>query len=284
MRPAVDLQSTVVTPLVGGGNVSFAWTDAFGGFGCAIGTTMWTAYPAHVHATAVITLVEGGCVVLRTGAADHRVAEGSLILLSPHQVHSERWHDGAFTTFFLPPRALVAAGAGTAVGCFQATRAPVVVHPALGHQVRRVRDLILSDAPATRVEAATVDLLRGAGDARLHGPPSVAPGWEPVTIIRDRLHADLARAPTIQSLAQMTGRSPFHMIRAFRAAVGLPPRAYWEQVRIAEAKEMLVNGRSLAHVTFSLGFCDQSHFTRHFARTVRMTPGRYAAMVRAGAR
>jgi AraC-like DNA-binding protein len=69
--------------------------------------------------------------------------------------------------------------------------------------------------------------------------------------------------------------SPFHLLRVFRAAVGLPPHAYQIQLRVARAKELLRAGMPIAAVAVEVGFVDQSHLTRHFKRLVGVPPGRY---------
>jgi len=45
---------------------------------------------------------------------------------------------------------------------------------------------------------------------------------------------------------------------------------------VARAKALLVAGHlPLAQIATKVGFASQSHFTRHFARLVGVTPGQY---------
>ena len=66
-------------------------------------------------------------------------------------------------------------------------------------------------------------------------------------------------------------------MRVFRRQTGLPPHAYQTQVRIEAAKNLIIQGRSLAFVAAETGFADQSHFTRRFKQLAGITPGEYAA-------
>jgi AraC-like DNA-binding protein len=47
----------------------------------------------------------------------------------------------------------------------------------------------------------------------------------------------------------------------FRAAFGLPPYKYLEQVRIQQARRLIRHGFPLTHVVHATGFSDQSHLT-----------------------
>jgi AraC-like DNA-binding protein len=70
------------------------------------------------------------------------------------------------------------------------------------------------------------------------------------------------------------GTSVAHFSRAFKRSVGLPPHRYLLHRRIAMATRLLGEGeRSLTDIALSLGFSDQSLFTRQFAALTGMTPG-----------
>ncbi len=90
------------------------------------------------------------------------------------------------------------------------------------------------------------------------------------------MHDNYARNVSLQELADLAELSTFHLSRAFRKAVGVPPHMYQIQVRIARAKTLLARGVSPASVAHAVGFYDQSHFGQHFKRLVGVTPGAYA--------
>jgi AraC-like DNA-binding protein len=70
--------------------------------------------------------------------------------------------------------------------------------------------------------------------------------------------------------------SPYHVIRIFRKATGLPPYTYFEQLRIERAIDLLRRGVPISDVAVMTGFSDQSHLTRRFKRVVGVPPGKYA--------
>jgi AraC-like DNA-binding protein len=92
---------------------------------------------------------------------------------------------------------------------------------------------------------------------------------------RNYLETYYADPVDLSQLGQRISVSPFALLRMFRAQVGLSPREYQTQLRITQAKRLLKCGRSIAQVAVETGFCDQTHFTRHFSRIVGMTPGCY---------
>jgi AraC-like DNA-binding protein len=73
------------------------------------------------------------------------------------------------------------------------------------------------------------------------------------------------------------GYSPRHFIALFRAAVGLTPKHYYRVKRFAAALQSLASGRgtNLANLAASLGYSDQSHFTREFRDFAGITPRQY---------
>ncbi len=80
----------------------------------------------------------------------------------------------------------------------------------------------------------------------------------------------------LDELAKAVGLTRFQALRAFKRKYGIPPHDYQLTVRIGLAVPPLCRGESVTHVAHELGFTDQSHFTRHFKRFFRQTPGRYA--------
>jgi AraC-like DNA-binding protein len=96
----------------------------------------------------------------------------------------------------------------------------------------------------------------------------------------DLLHDDPARNVTLAELAEAAGVSRHRVTRLFRAAYGLPPHRYQLAQRIRTARHMLERGLPVAEVAQATGFFDQSHLHRHFARTLGITPRRYAEALR----
>ena len=93
---------------------------------------------------------------------------------------------------------------------------------------------------------------------------------------RGFLHETLAEKVTLDDLAEHALLDKFHLVRAFRAEVGLPPYEYLTYLRISRAKELLRRGALVAEVAQAVGFYDESQLHRHFRRIVGVPPGVYA--------
>jgi len=93
-----------------------------------------------------------------------------------------------------------------------------------------------------------------------------------LALIRERVADDIS----LDDLATHAKLDKFHLCRAFRDQVGLPPHAYLTQLRIMRAKELLAAGTKPKDVAPRVGLYDQSQLNRHFRRIVGMTPGHFA--------
>jgi AraC-like DNA-binding protein len=88
----------------------------------------------------------------------------------------------------------------------------------------------------------------------------------------------------LHDLSRVAGLSRFGLVHAFTREVGLSPHAYQVHVRVERARVLLKQGCSPATVATTMGFADQSHFTRHFKRILQVTPSQYAKPSAAKAR
>ncbi len=103
-------------------------------------------------------------------------------------------------------------------------------------------------------------------------------GRAPLAVRRARafLHEALTARVTLDDLAEHARLDKFHLVRAFRSEVGLPPYEYLTHLRVARARELLRHGVRAAAAAQSVGFYDESQLHRHFRRIVGITPGAYA--------
>lgn len=97
----------------------------------------------------------------------------------------------------------------------------------------------------------------------------------PVRRALEYLRTHLDDPISLDELAAQANLDKFHLCRAFRAQVGIPPHKYQTHLRIARAKELLLRGIRSSDVAPLVGFYDQAQFSRHFRRLVGTTPARY---------
>lgn len=80
---------------------------------------------------------------------------------------------------------------------------------------------------------------------------------------------------SLQAMADKAYISKYHYIKCFKREIGMPPHKFQIQNRIRKAQRLIENGEPLTAVAVSLGFYDQSHFTRYFKNLVGLTPLEY---------
>jgi AraC family transcriptional regulator len=89
-------------------------------------------------------------------------------------------------------------------------------------------------------------------------------------IMRTRLASNL----TIADVAAECRLTPSHFARSFRRSTGVAPHEFLSQLRIDEAKRLMLSTKlPLADVALICGFGDQSYFSRVFSRHVGASPG-----------
>jgi AraC family transcriptional regulator len=90
-----------------------------------------------------------------------------------------------------------------------------------------------------------------------------------IDYINEHLDQDLS----LNEMAAMVQMSPTYFASLFKQSTGLPPHQYVVHQRINRAKKMLLNSNlSIAEIATQLGFCDQSHLTRHMRRLLGVCP------------
>lgn len=89
----------------------------------------------------------------------------------------------------------------------------------------------------------------------------------------ERLESDLGGKVSLQNIAAELDLSVSHFSRAFRISVGLPPHQWLLHQRVKAAKQLMtVCDLPLTEIAISVGFANQSHFTRVFSSIVGVSP------------
>ena len=240
-------------------------------------------YGRHAHETYTFGLIEAGVEEFEYGGSLLRASAGAVALLDPDVVHTGQAATPAGWSYrVLYPKVSVVKDVAADLGWPAGTpRFPqTVLHDATtaallrsAHQAAEYGDQLAS---STLLRTALAGLLRAhaaAGPSLSPVPARTAPAA--IRAVRELLHERLADPPTLAELAAMAELSQFALLRAFRAATGLPPHAYLNQVRVRQARLLLDAGVPAADVAGQIGFADQAHLTRHFKRVVGVPPAAY---------
>lgn len=235
----------------------------------------------HTHEHFVIAAIAEGVEVFHHRGADQYAAAGALALVNPDTPHTGRagvpegWQYGAV----YPSPELVAEIAAETTSV---RGTPGFVRPVLDdayavglvHQVLRAADEGNALAADTLLRVAVTRLLRLNGGAMPQREVRTAGGLVAVRA-REVLEGRMAEPPSLEQLAADLDTSPFALLRAFRDVYGMPPHTWLTDARVRRARRLLDAGVSPAEAALVVGFTDQPHLNRHFARIIGVPPRAY---------
>ena len=218
-----------------------------------------------------ITRVEAGRSSFLTRGKVWSSGPGSLRIQAPGDIVRDLSRDGPATyqIVALPARTVQDAGGKANI------HAHLAAGDARGAAFQRLHDAVRAGTGRLALEVALAEAISAL--AALH--EARCEHTRPVRRAIEHLRERLDGAVTLDALAEHAGTDKFHLCRAFRAQVGLPPHAYLTRLRIMRAKELLAAGVKPSDVAPRVGLYDQSQLNRHFRRLVGTTPGAYARSI-----
>lgn len=124
------------------------------------------------------------------------------------------------------------------------------------------------------VEALGLELVCRLGRTQ---PDDGVPAW--LRVARDLVDERFTESLRLADVAAAVGVDPHRLARAFRRAYRAPLATYVRHLRVKAAADRLLldDEASIAAIAVEVGFADQSHLTRLFARVMGTTPARYRA-------
>ena len=248
------------------------------------------SFPRHSHDFFTIGVFSAG-----NGRINHRgttwaADDGAILAVSPDEVHTaepRRDHGWTYTAMY-PSTDLFSRAFGDVGDAPTFFREPIFRDDDLARDIVDSQNALTCPAPALEAEELLLGVLRRLGER--HGVRAVERGRvvtasRAVVVARDYLHEHFASPVKLAELANVCDTSPYHLVRSFRDAVGMPPHAYLTQIRSNHARDLILRGVAVSTAAYRCGFADQSHLTRTFKRIFGVTPGAYvSASRRAGIR
>lgn len=200
-----------------------------------------------------------------------RSAPGSIQLKAPGDVHRDVAHEGQIVlqVAVLPAHEFE----------FVRDEGKTVALPHLAADDERARafhrlhDAIAARADRLSLEVAVTEAVSAFGGLQIAASHRTRAVRRAMEYLREHLGASI----TLDDLALHAGLDKFHLCRAFRAQIGMPPHAYLTHLRVARARRLLERGVRASDVASQVGFYDQSQLNRHFRRIVGTTPARHAS-------
>ena len=246
------------------------------------------AFAKHTHEGAAVGVIEEGAESFSYQGATHVASAGEIVVFNPNEAHTGQGADEKgwrFRMFYLDAKLMQWAVSemsdqGREIPFFSTPR---LNDPALANMLRGLHSCLGSESSLlerqSRFLCTFAELARRHADAR-PAPRALTRERATIRIVRDYLVDHSSQNVSLADLARISKLSSFHLVRVFKAEIGLPPHAFLEQVRVNRARRLMQKGLSLADVAVATGFTDQSHFSRHFKKMTGVTPGQYQKSAR----
>lgn len=213
--------------------------------------------------------IERGRTEAWTRGKTWRGTPGSIQIKEPGDVHRDLALDGpvTFTVVILPAEQIAEAReAGKVIALPQLEPGDERAAP-----FHRLHDAVCTGADRLSLDVALTEAIATFAQLRSANSEHTRPVRRAMDYLRERL----AESITLDDLATYAALDKFHLCRAFRAQIGMPPHAYLTHLRIQRARQLLAGGVRASELAPLVGLYDQSQLTRHFRRIVGVTPARY---------
>jgi len=239
------------------------------------------AFARHTHETFVFAAITEGVEAFHYRNDLVRAGPGQIALVNPDTSHTghagvpEGW---TYRTLYPAAELIESIAADTiALRGSVGFTSPVVDDPYAARlvvDVHRAAEEGNALAADSLLRLVTARMLRSHGGRRPVLQPRSA-GARNAARARALLEERMAEPPSLERLAQELGTSPFALLRAFKAAYGMPPHTWLTDARVRRARHLLDAGTAPAEAAVAVGFTDQPHLNRHFTRIVGVPPGAY---------
>jgi len=244
-------------------------------------------FARHAHEHFVIGLVEKGIQQYTYRGTRHTTPAGRMFFVNgdePHTGEPATAEGYVYRTLCLGPEAFRQLALDiTNRNDHPRLDGAVIADRRLFTKLQRLHRAVAGNEPTIRCESFLLAAVRHLFETHAETRWQVLAAGEDSSVatrVREYLEAHYSEDISLAQLAALTSRSPFHVARTFSKAMGLPPHAYLESIRIARARELLRAGMSVVDTALAIGYPDQSHFTHRFRRHTGFTPGQYRTSAR----
>ena len=145
--------------------------------------------------------------------------------------------------------------------------------------LKLVRRATLGARTITSDDHDLVDLLAAFTARRVEAEQGAPPAWLAETI--DAMREEWQPGITVADIARRAGVHPVYLARCVRRWYGHGIAEELRRIRLKAASAAIAaEGTTISSVAHAMGFADEPHLCREFARTTGVAPGQYRALLR----
>jgi AraC-like DNA-binding protein len=262
------------------------WREVrYGDLECLTALFRTHVYERHTHETYVIGSIVAGCERFEVNGVHYAARAGDLCFLNPDIVHDGRPEGQGYAYRMIYPSVdlvneLAADLTGRPPRGMLAFGEPIEHDPQLSAAFVAAHRAMEKKNTALEADEAMVQVLGRilTRYTKLADPEKPVRERRAISDVKDYLAANVTENVDLATLAELSGLSRSHLIRAFKRETGLTPHAFLIDRRVRLARKLLREGITPVNVAASTGFADQAHMTRAFKARIGTTPGSFARM------
>lgn len=232
-----------------------------------------TVLPPHTHGRSVFAIMLAGSFTTSFGARHLDCTPGTVWTEPLGERHAN--HAGKRGARVLVIQADPNAEELTSLQSSLFAAVAVSRHPQLAHDARRMAaefqagDCLSDFMLEALAFGMFVSFLRARREDQ-HASPS----W--LARVRDCLHEEFVRPPTLSRIARDAGVHPTHLCHEFRSRMGMTIGDYLRSVRLDWAMSRLIQTTEpISAIALAAGYADQAHFTRACRAATGTPPATY---------
>lgn len=242
-----------------------------------------TQFSKHTHEGYCIGLIDEGAQSFLRMGSQHIAPKGDIILVNADEVHtgSSAVDSGwCYRAIYPTPEMMqeITQDFFNAHGTAPWFPQTVVHDEGLAAQLHLLFDLLLQPNNALFKQSLYLSTLAYLFSKHGKTHQQLKPHLDvqdKIQLIKDVLAAEPEKEHQLSDLAQLAELSQWHLLRQFKKYTGLPPHAWLVQCRLRKSLKLLKQGQDIALTAQLCGFSDQSHFNRHFKKSLGCTPAQY---------
>jgi AraC-like DNA-binding protein len=130
------------------------------------------------------------------------------------------------------------------------------------------------------IQEITLRLLRSPAATALRGATGSARDARQVQAAMHYMRMRLAEPLSVEQVAAHVAMSPSHFAHRFRAIARVSPMRYLRELRLQQARTLLLQGARAGQAAVQVGYESASHFTRDFKGSFGLAPTDYVRRLR----